>query len=167
LSAGAASADPTVYGIIHLSIDTYADDHIGSDGIVDKPGSPNMVSHTSAIGVKGAEDLGDGLKAIYKLEFQVTPDEPTVLGSRDRWVGLKGGWGSVKFGTMSNNYKQMGGKVDPLYRTEAEGRGILNMQSPMHGGQSNNGGRENNTVQYASPKMGGIQLVANTRFRCR
>jgi predicted porin len=163
LGAGAASADPTVYGIIHLSIDTYADSHFTPAGAVIKPGAPNMVSHTSAIGVKGAEDLGDGLKAIYKVEFQFVPDEnDSGLGDRDQWVGLKGGWGSVKFGTMSNNYKQMGGKVDPLYRTEAEGRGILNMQSPMHGGQSNNGGRENNTVQYASPKMGGIQLVANT-----
>ncbi len=52
------------------------------------------------------------------------------------WVGLKGGMGTVKFGTMSSNYKQMGGKVDPLYRTPLEGRGFLGIQSSdLHGGR--------------------------------
>jgi predicted porin len=123
-----------------------------------------MTSQTTAIGVKGSEDLGEGMKALYKLEFQVTPDENGGgLGDRDQWVGLKGGYGVVKFGTMSSNYKDTGGKIDPLYRTEAEGRGILNMQSAtFHGGQGNNRGRMNNAVQYDSPEMGGIQLVVNT-----
>jgi predicted porin len=164
LAAGAAQADdPTVYGNIHLSIDKYSDAHFSAPGVVAKSDELNMQSHTSAIGVKGSEDLGDGMKAIYKVEFQFTPDENgSGLGDRDQWVGLKGGFGTVKFGTMSSNYKQMGGKVDPLYRTEAEGRGILNMQSSMlHGGQGNNRGRMNNAVQYSSPKMGGVQLVAN------
>ncbi len=72
--------------------------------------------------------------------------------------------GTVKFGTMSSNYKQMGGKVDPLYRTPLEGRGFLKTQSSLHGGRGINRGRQTNTVQYSSPKMGGIQLVANTTF---
>jgi predicted porin len=163
LATGAAQAEPTVYGILHLSIDTYADDHYGSTGTVVKTSDLNMTSHTSAIGIKGSEDLGNGLKAIYKAEFQIEPDERNrSITDRDQWIGLKGGWGKVAFGTMSSNYKQMGGKIDPLYRTEAEGRGILNMQSGLHGGAGVDGGRMTNTVQYTTPKMAGIEVVVNT-----
>jgi predicted porin len=169
LAAGAAQADdPTVYGIAHISVQKYFDNHCAGaaggvcTGVI-KSDEFNMTSQTSAIGVKGSEDLGDGLKALYKMEFEVTLDESTALKNRDQWVGLKGGFGTVKFGTMSSNYKETGGEIDPLYRTEAEGRGILNMQSNyLHGGQGNDRGRENNTLQYRSPKMGGVELVVNT-----
>ena len=169
MAAPAAMAETTVYGNVHLSINQ-ADN--------DVPNAKNelqMSSNTSAVGVKGSEDLGDGLKAIYKVEFQIdllggpdtTPDSDLNSGSgaltgRDQFVGLKGGMGTIKFGTMSSNYKQMGGKVDPLYRTPLEGRGFLGTQSDLHKGRGINRGRQTNTVQYTSPKMGGISLVANT-----
>jgi predicted porin len=166
LATGAAQADPKVYGILHLSIDTYSDDHFDNTTATApavKTSDLNMRSHTSAIGIKGSEDLGNGLKAIYKVEFQVDPDERNkTITDRDQWIGLKGGWGKVAIGTMSSNYKQMGGKIDPLYRTEAEGHGILNMQSGLHGGAGVNGGRMTNTVQYTTPKMAGIEVVVNT-----
>jgi len=175
LATGAAQADPTVYGILHLSIDTFSDHHIdvGDDGVIGggddstiKSDAPTMNSNTSAIGVKGSEDLGGGLKAIYKAEFKVDPfsGDPSggSLQRRDVWIGLKGGWGKAAVGTMSSNYKQMGGKIDPLYRTVAEGRGILNMQSGLHGGAGINGGRMTQALQYTTPKMAGIEIVINT-----
>ncbi|MBT8127451.1 MAG: porin, partial [Gammaproteobacteria bacterium] len=104
------------------------------------------------------------LKALYKAEFKVDPFSGTnSLQRRDVWVGLKGGWGKVAAGTMSTNYKQMGGKIDPLYRTVAEARGILNMQSGLHGGAGTDGqGRQEQTLQYTTPKMAGFELVLNT-----
>jgi predicted porin len=167
LATGAVQADPTVYGLLHLSIDTFSDDHYSSPTTIAKPGEPEMRSNTSAIGVKGSEDLGGGLKAIYKAEFKVDPfsGDPSggSLQRRDVWVGLKGGWGKAAVGTMSSNYKQMGGKIDPLYRTIAEGRGILNMQSELHAGAGTDGqGRSTNTLQYTTPKMAGIEIVINT-----
>ncbi len=167
----AAFADSTVYGNVHLSINAADNDVAGAQNNL------QMSSNTSAIGVKGSEDLGDGLKAIYKVEFGIdllgkadtTPDTGAAntgtgaLGGRDQFVGIKGGMGTIKFGTMSSNYKQMGGKVDPLYRTPLEGRGFLGTQaSALHGGRGVNRGRQTNTVQYVSPKFSGIQLVANT-----
>jgi predicted porin len=174
LATGAAQADPTVYGILHLSINSAADDHYGSaaDGTPLLVGGTDMTSNTSAIGVKGSEDLGGGLKALYKAEFQVDPfvrDNaggagrlPTII-RRDIWVGLKGGWGKIAAGTMSHNYKQMGGKIDPLYRTVAEARAILNMQSELHAGDGVDGqGRMEKALQYTTPKMAGIEIVLNT-----
>jgi len=176
-SSAALAGDPTVYGNVHLSLNA-------ADNDVDNANNNLKVSsNTSAIGVKGSEDLGDGLKAIYKVEFQIgigpgpdtTPDTGFVggadvagavgtLGGRDQFVGLKGGFGTVKFGSMSSNYKQMGGKVDPLYRTPFEGRGFLKTQSNLHGGKAINRGRQTHTAQYVSPKFGGVQVVANTTF---
>lgn len=169
-----AFADATVYGNVHLSINSADNDIVGNNNDL------SMSSNTSAIGVKGSEDLGDGLKAIYKVEFGVgivgkartNPDVSANSGAvagtgaltgRDQFVGLKGGMGTVKFGAMSSNYKQMGGKVDPMYRTPLEGRGFLGTQSSkLHGGRGVNSGRQTTTVQYTSPKFSGIQLVANT-----
>ena len=181
----AAMAEATVYGNVHLSLNQADNDVPNAEN--------NLVlgSNTSSIGVKGSEDLGDGMKAIYKVEFGVdiankadtTPDSAApvlpngggtgvgtsaatggTLNRRDQWVGLKGGMGTVKFGTMSSNYKQMGGKVDPLYRTPLEGRGFLKTQSSLHGGAGIDRGRSTNTVQYSSPKFSGFQVVVNTTF---
>jgi predicted porin len=180
-----AFAEATVYGNVHLSLNAADNDVPNAEN--------NLVlgSNTSSIGVKGSEDLGDGMKAIYKIEFGVdiankpdtTPDSaaPVLpngagtgdgqsaasdgeLNRRDQFVGLKAGWGTVKFGTFSSNYKQMGGKVDPLYRTPLEGRGFLKTQSNLHGGSGIDRGRSTNTVSYTTPKMGGFSLVANTTF---
>jgi len=161
----AAQADATVYGNVHLSLDSPS-----YDDTVDEAGDPlndnvQMNSNTSAVGVKGKEDLGGGMSAIFKIEFQVDPSERARnITDRDQWVGLKGSMGSVKFGTMSNNYKQTGSKVDPMYRTRLEGRGFMNTQSNLHAGAGQNGGRSTNTLQYSSPKMGGIQMVFNYTF---
>ena len=176
-TSGAALAEATVFGNAHISLNQLGDE-IYDTGAVIASDKMFMSSNTSAIGVKGSEDLGDGMKALFFMEWQVDmanrngtgsdivngKDSSAALTDRDQWVGLKGGMGTVKFGTMSNNYKQMGGKVDPFYRTLAEGRGLLNMQSGLHGGAGEDGGRSTNTVQYSSPKMGGMQLVLNRTF---
>ena len=171
MAATAAVAAPTVYGNVHVSIDTWDKSDTSGAGT---NGDPNMVSQTSAIGVKGSEDLGNGLKAIYKLEWQVdvadggtNPDGSSEGGNpglikRDQFVGLKGGWGTAAFGTMSTNYKEKGGKVDALYRTVLEGRGFMNTQSQLHNGRSLQRGRMTNLVKYTSPKMAGFQLVLDT-----
>lgn len=174
-ASGAAFAEATLYGNVHLSFDDWdktndskspmSTTNTGYDiNGKDVDSEPELNSNTSAIGVKGSEDLGDGLKALYKVEFQVDIDDrqKSSLVDRDQWVGIKGGMGTVKIGTMTSNYKQMGGKIDPMYRTALEGRGALGTQSPLHGGAGTNGGRMSNAIQYSSPKMGGMQMIVNT-----
>ncbi|MDH5388069.1 MAG: porin [Gammaproteobacteria bacterium] len=156
-ASGAAFAEATVYGLMNLSIDS-ADTGSTTD-------SMQMKSQTSAIGVKGSEDVGDGVKAFYKAEFQFNADQAATVSGRDQYVGLKTGMGTVKLGAMATNYKQKGSSVDPMFRTSLEGRGALAMQSKLHGGSgTRTSGRSSDLVQYASPKMGGMQLVVNTTF---
>ncbi len=179
LSAPAVSiAAPTVYGNIHISLNQAGNDVAGAENNL------TLSSNTSAIGVKGSEDLGDGVKVIYKVEFQVNLLEPATtlpsndpansapregqgdLEGRDQFAGIKFGIGVLKAGTMSTNYKQTGEKVDPLYRTPLEARGFLKTQSAvLHDSRRGiNRGRQTNTLQYVSPNMAGVKIVANTTF---
>ncbi len=152
-------AEPHVYGNIHLTVQ--AVDNQGSTSPANN--KTDLKSNTSAIGVKGSEDLSNGLKAIYKVEFDVNVTDGGALKGRDQFVGIKSNMGIIKVGTMSSNYKQTGAKVDPLYRTPLEGRGsVLGTQSNLHSGKGINRGRETNTLQYISPRFKGIRLVANT-----
>ena len=60
-----AVADVTVFGHIDTSID-YVDQN---------KSTTNLNSNTSSIGFKGSEDLGNGLKAIFKIDFQYDTTE--------------------------------------------------------------------------------------------
>jgi predicted porin len=60
-----AAADVTVFGHIDTSID-YVDQY---------DDTTNLNSNTSSIGFKGSEDLGNGLKAIFKIDFQYDTTE--------------------------------------------------------------------------------------------
>ena len=71
-----ASADVVVFGHIDTSID-FADQDGGSD-------TSNLNCTTCSFGLKGSEDLGNGLKAIFKLDFQYnTTERNRVQGGRD------------------------------------------------------------------------------------
>lgn len=154
VSSFAANADAKFYGNVHLTMtDT-------------KNTDLTLGSNTSAFGFKGKEDLGGGMSALFKIEYQYDPSTRNANGAltdRDQWVGLKGGMGTVKFGTMTSNYKATGKTVDPFYRTNGEARG-LGLQSALHRGAGQDGGRMTKTLQYSSPKMGGMQMVVNTTF---
>ena len=161
----ASYADATVYGRIHASLD-----HVN---VGDTSGDMNLSDRKSAFGVKGKDDLGAGMSVLYKVEWSFDPADGTAIGTRDRWVGLKmSGLGSVKFGTMSSNWKQTAAKVDPFWHTAAEGRneyakdkvtpnGIGITSSKLSGGLGDDRGRATNVIQYKSPKFSGVHAVMN------
>lgn len=163
--AFAANADVTLYGQVDLSIDSVDMD---DPGVGNNGDDINMNSNTSAIGVKGSEDLGGGLKAIFLLEYQVDPSGSDTaaggFGGRDQWIGLEGGFGKLRFGTMSTTYKSSGAMIDPLYRTSFEGR-RAGMQSALHSGDGANGeGRATNTIGYDTPDFNGLSAGLTYSF---
>ncbi len=156
---GVAQADVQVFG--HLdqaitSIDTGSSDDV------------KLQCTTCSIGFKGSEDLGNGLKAIFKLDWQFNmnerlrdADERSALFDRDQWVGLKGGFGQVRIGTISTVYKSHGAKLDPLYRTALQGRDH-GLQSSFHTGANDElRGRATNTFRYDSPSFNGLKVGAH------
>lgn len=63
------------------------------------------------IGVKGEEDLGNGVSAIFKLEGNIGVDDGSAnLFNRETTVGLKGAFGEVKVGRAKSQVElTMGG----------------------------------------------------------
>ncbi len=168
-----ANADVQLYGQFDMSIDSM--DTNGPGGRDDI----NMNSNSSAVGVQGSEDLGNGLKAIFQAEWQVDLDDSEQNAStfnetesaasntnnglvgRDQWIGLGGGFGKLRLGTISTAYKSPGAEIDPWYRTRLEGR-VIGLQSGLHAGKGEEGqGRATNTVRYDTPSFGGASLTGS------
>src|SRR6218665_3499434 len=102
----AAHAAPAVYGQLNLSVDM-----IDSD-LFDKEGQVH--SNSSRFGVKGEEALGtSGLSAVYKAEWGVSGDgDAADLNMRDRYLGVKSSWGTLKAGVFDSPLKASQGNVD-------------------------------------------------------
>lgn len=150
------ASNVTLSGRLSLALDAVDADG-GSDEI-------NMNSHQSEIAVSGSEDLGNGLSAIFNAAFEFDPTDSTGFTGRDQWAGLKGGFGSVKFGTASTSYKATGAKLDPLYFTGLQGR-ANGLQSNLHFGKGDKGqGRMTNAIHYASPSVAGFMVMGNYSF---
>ena len=169
----AAQADVTVFGHLDTSVAGIDTD----EGFITLGGTPNnwdqadsdfddtnFYCTTCSLGFKGSEDLGNGLKAIFKLDFQFDMFNRNKDGSitdRDQWLGLAGNFGQVVFGTVSTSYKSHGAMIDPLYRTVAQGRDH-NMQSFLHSNAGEDGqGRADNTMRYDSPDWNGLKVTAH------
>jgi len=177
----AAAADVSVFGHIDESV-LYHD--ASPNGVGQDDSDTNLVCTTCSIGFKGSEDLGNGLKAIFSIDFQYdinnvgygtsstyfTPSgaSTTITGAtnntiidRDQWVGLAGGFGQVRIGTISTGYKSHGAMIDPLYRTVLQGRD-RGLQSRYHSGAGEElEGRATNTIRWDSVDYSGIKLVAH------
>lgn len=154
----AQAGDVTVYGNVNVSIDSWDVDTVGDD--------INMESNTSAVGVKGSEDLGNGLKALFQVEFQFDASERNANGGttdRDQFVGLAGNFGKVRLGTLSNSYKSHGAMIDPIYRTSLQNRDS-GLQSSLHSGAGETGGRMTNHVRYDSPDFNGFGVTVDYSF---
>ncbi|VAW78774.1 hypothetical protein MNBD_GAMMA13-467 [hydrothermal vent metagenome] len=157
---GLANADVKLYGQITLELDAVDSDAAGFQDDI------NMNSNTSSFGVKGSEDLGNGLSAFFKLEFQVDPTERAKnITDRDQYIGLKmERFGKLLFGTASTAYKAPGSKIDAFYRTNLQSRQI-GLQSNLHSGAGEEGeGRGENMVRYDSPSFGGVKVIGTYQF---
>jgi predicted porin len=157
----AVQADITVFGHIDTSIE-YFDRDDGSEGDDGVGDDTNFVCTTCSIGFKGSEDLGNGLKAIFKLDFQYDTINRNVgsFTDRDQWLGMAGNFGQLRVGTISTVYKSHGAKIDPIYRTALQLRD-RGLQSNMHTGAGEEGqGRADHTARYDTPSWNGLKLGA-------
>jgi predicted porin len=115
-------------------------------------------------GLKGSEDLGGGLKTIFKLEngFSSTAGNLGQGGrefGRQAYVGLtSSGWGTV---TLGRQYDPLIDLVQPI-----QGDGFLGgfYSTPGDIDNADNNVRVNNAVKWASPIWGGLQLSAMYSF---
>jgi predicted porin len=171
LAAASAQADVTLYGEAKLSIN--GDNDV--PGASTKNSGPDngqnnvyMDSNQSKFGIKGSEDLGNGLKAIFQFAWELDPTETkyagqtNTLADQDQFVGLQSGFGKMVFGSVATSYKASGKAIDPMYETSLQDREFPAIESQLHRGSGKYGGRETNTIQYESPDFMGLRLVAQS-----
>jgi len=112
MAAGAACAQSsvTLYGVIDTGVERLS--HVGgtSASVTRMPGQAGGFL-PSRWGLRGSEDLGNGLKALFVLESGFSPDKGTNntnqggrLFGRSAWVGLGGSWGQLSFGRQYTMY---------------------------------------------------------------
>lgn len=69
----------------------------------------------SFIGFKGSEDLGEGLKAVWQLEqdVSVAGGGATQWGNRESFIGLAGEFGTLRAGRVANQFDDASKAIDP------------------------------------------------------
>ena len=119
---------------------------------------------TSRLGVKGAEDLGGGLKAVYNYEIKVDPTINTGFeAARQGLVGLAGNFGTVAAGYLQTTAWDFGGKFDPTGGSAVSA--LQNVQNSVGGVfliQDVAGlARAPHAIAYISPTVEGFKAAVN------
>ncbi len=146
------AAGPTLYGKIHMS-----GNWLDNSGDYD---SWSLNSNASRIGVKGSEDIGNGMKVGYLIEWSVGMDgsrnsaaagNAKDLNLRNRAVTLSGNWGTVLAGQWDTPLKTLGRKVDLFGERLGDNRNLNNAAIDL---------RTPNTIAYVTPNMAGFSVTA-------
>ena len=147
-----AQSSVTLYGIVDASIQNTG---------FSRPGAGSMTALTSGHrygtrwGLRGSEDLGGGLRAIFQLEQGVNLDTGTLAQGgrafgRQAYVGIDGGFGTLAFGRISSFHSANFWSIDPFIT----GYGIASLDSTF----SEAGGlRVDNAILYRTPRLAGFQ----------
>jgi predicted porin len=110
--------------------------------------------NTQFWGLRGSEDLGNGLKAIFKLESNFNIDNGASqanLFEREANVGLSGGFGTVLLGRNYTAYDDLFGATAHTLNSN------INVSSAVNAtGNAQYANRINNSIRYSSPVMGGV-----------
>jgi len=154
-SAAHAQSSVALYGLIDAGL-TYTSNQGGHSNYQETSGAVNG----SRWGLRGSEDLGGGLKAIFTLEsgFSITNGK-SGQGSRQfgrqAFVGLS----SNQFGavTLGRQYDSVVDYVGPLSLT-GTGSGGTHAAHPFDNDNLSNSFRINNSVKYQSVNYGGLKF---------
>ncbi|MCY1211184.1 Outer membrane porin protein 32 [compost metagenome] len=158
LLAGSAFAQSSIilYGIADVSARYTTNSNAANDGQVQL--TDGAVTQ-SRWGLKGSEDLGKNLRAIFQLENGYSLDDGTMnsngqLFNRQAYVGLAGDYGTIKMGRQLTEGFNLFGDYDPLtignYTASAWPFFVTQF-------------RANNVVGYGG-KFGGLNVGASYGF---
>ncbi len=150
------ASGPVMYGKIQMSVNYL--DNGGSNSAGTKYNESSLNSNHSRIGIKGSEDLGNGMKVGYLIEWGVDMDgdgskaggggDTSGLSERNRAVTLSGAWGTALAGKWDTPLKTIGRKVDLFPERLGDNRN-MNTRAVLDA-------RTANTLAYVTPNMGGF-----------
>ncbi|MFM0391697.1 porin [Paraburkholderia phytofirmans] len=156
-SAAHAQSSVTLYGLIDTGL-TYTSNSGGSSNFQQASGMLNG----NRWGLRGSEDLGSGLKAIFVLEngFNLSTGK---LGQNSREFGRQAfvGLSSDQYGavTLGRQYDSVVDYLGPLALNGTQYGGTL-ASHPYDNDNLNNSVRINNAVKFQSVNYGGFKVGA-------
>ena len=153
-----AQSSVTLYGNVDAGL-TYS--KVKQAGNSDTTtGVTSSILTESFFGLKGQEDLGGGLKAVFKLEAPIAVDtgaaSTTNFFGKNAYVGVAGAFGAVNVGRQESLFKQEAIAFNPL------GASKLSPTALAFGLQNDSW---SNTVGYVSPNLGGLTISAQHSFK--
>ena len=169
-SAGAfAQSNVTIYGVADGSFEAVSAN--GASSGTGYASRARIATNSSLIGFKGTEDLGNGLKAMFQVENQISLDGPSGTttnsqsmgngwNTRDTFVGLSGGFGAVLAGYVSTPQRSTAAKYDLMPGATGSGSS-LNMIGRVNLGGVTQGALGTTNNFGASTAVGGGQNVTN------
>lgn len=150
--ADLAHANVTLYGVL----DTY----VGYTNASGKGAATAMQSgglYASRVGLRGSEDLGGGLRAVFDLENGIQTNsgaavDPASAFNRTAWVGIASPYGEVRFGRQNSILLLMHGKFD-AFSGGTYGSFLHNTSTFAF--------RYDNTISYLSPNLAGFTFTGS------
>ena len=143
-SAASAQSSVTLYGLVDASVES-----VKTNGSVLRVSSDNLAA--SRFGLKGAEDLGGGLKAIFNIEASLKTDtgaaDTSRFFGRQAWVGLNGGFGELRLGRTDSSIGALAGSSSILGAQDYDDFKIAGTLAAVKYR------RVDNSITYALPKL--------------
>lgn len=168
-TAAFAQSNVTIYGLADVSV--AGTTYMGAAGKQTQYSVNSGMLSTSRLGFKGVEDLGNGLKALFVLEYGLNVDANAGIGgtvttnstgvtstnARQQFVGLTGGFGTAVAGRL-----QTTGLDFSVAATALGGSTGLGAYYLAGGGTLiTSASRADNAVAYISPSFGGVTVAYN------
>jgi predicted porin len=154
--AGAASAQSSVqlYGIADVWVGGVKATGTKAQTVVESGGVSG-----SRWGLKGSEDLGGGLKAIFTLEqgFALDTGAAAAGFNREASVGVAGGFGEVKLGKVWTAYDDVQAASNPVFDSALTPSAAAFASTTYLANPSNG-------IKYTSPAFSGFTGVVSYAF---
>jgi predicted porin len=161
--AALAADNIQLYGLIG----TYAGSIKRSDAIerTTVVGSGGLT--TSYWGVRGSEDLGDGLRGVFQLEQFFQPDtggagrsasDPTGF-SRSGWVGLQGSFGQLTIGRHTSPYYLSMQMINPFGASVVFSPLVVQSYVTAFSNTVIGDTVWSNAIQYVAPTVSGLSTT--------
>ncbi|MDG9728815.1 porin [Ignatzschineria sp. RMDPL8A] len=166
LTMGAAQAETSIYGSIRYDYNNIKQEIDAPKGEAKRVS--DMQDQGSRIGIKGSEDLGNGLALVFKLEFGFNGMEGLSTNNGDGFnnriamIGLAGDWGTFAVGRLDNPFKQTivdGSVIDDFNSTWSNSSANAALRYAF---ADQNIDRVGNALAYISPEFSGFS--ANAAF---
>lgn len=166
-AGSAVAADVMLYGVVDYGLQyTHVDSDKANTDAVDNFQLSSGNQSGARFGVKGSEDLGNGVKAGFHLENGFSADTGSLaqnsrLFGREARLFVNGAFGEVAFGRMGTLGSANGtyGILGNLSPFGASWVGAVEYSTYYVGGI-----RADNTVTYKTPTFAGVTVYAQYSF---